>query len=417
MTEGKNVTRERFDENRGLGFLKKKSHQNMTKKRDGRGRPTSSSRKNDDNGPSRRGSSFAGIPVMRQTVIAVIICCLVLVGAGLALFTVEQKEISALKSDLKAYTADGVVSASVANDAINLSVEAVSARVATLTTALNNATDGTMSNSDLQWFGSELTAVKKEAETLGTTLDAAQVDSDVEDTYTNDIKEPLVSIESAYAELGVSDDDVASTDLGDDGAATDTGSFKSATGITGILKWVVIILAVIIVAAALIIIFRKKFGNFFRRLFAKLGIKKEPGVKKPKKGSLWSRGKAAIRSVDAEEVEARTPETTAEPLNEGDPQEKQKRSFAFEEPLKETPPNAGPAAKVVDPLDKLAPSFRKMAELEKAIAAAETQTPTVSPKSTSAVAEEDLMAFDETIAHQSEIDENEDDLFTKGEKE
>lgn len=408
------MNRDHFEVRKGLGSLNKQKARGATKKENSRGKSTAPSDEARGGGqPPNHVSSFPGIPVVRQTVIAVVICCIVFLAAGFALFSATQKEINDLKNDLKAYTADGVVSASYVNDSLNLSIEAVGARVDLMEDVMANASDGTMSNSDFQWFGSELTAVKAESETLGTILDEVDVDSNVEASYNDEIQEPLTALQTAYDELEISDDDVASTNLGDSGAATDTGSFKLQTGIKGAVKWIVI-LAIIIVLAVLIFLFRKKIGSFFGGLFGKKDTNHAKKAKKEKKGKRSRNHNPVGNSeADASGAEAMTDTATEVPAEEKG--EVKKRSFAFEEPVQEVEKTVTTQENQGDPLDLLAPSFRKMAEMEKAKAASlrEEDAP---PKAPPVVAEEDLMDFDPTVDHQSEIDDAEDPLFTKGEE-
>lgn len=401
------MNRQRFDVRAGIDSLKNKVSRPAAPQGARKPKPKGS--------PGQKSAARQGysIPILRQTVIAVVICCLILVGTGIGLLTVAQSEIFALKSDLKAYTADGVVSASAADSAISLSIEAVGARIATMEAALTAATDSTMSSSELQWFASELTAVKQEAETLTSVLDEADVSSDVKNEYAEKIHDPLVTVEAGYAEVSVSEDDVASTDVGNDGAATDTGAFTSATGVGGILKWIGIVLGILVILAALAFFFRRRLGAAFRGLLAKIGVKPKRKGKQEQRTVSHLQEKPGRRTGAGVEPAPASAPGPSEPTGEV----QSKPGFAFEE----LPPAAPEQVSVKtsdseDPLDKLAPSFRKLAELEKAVAEAETP-PTAAPKKlTTAVSEEDLMSFDENVTQQGEIDESEDDLFSKGDK-
>lgn len=407
------MNRDHFENKKGLGSLHKREARGAKKgnSREKAAAPSDEARLGGQ--PPRRVSPFPGIPVVRQTVIAVVICCIVFLAAGFALFSATQKEINGLKSDLKAYTADGVVSAGYAGDSLNLCIEAIGARVTFMEDMMAKASDGTMSNSDFQWFGSELTAVKKESETLGKILDEIDADSDVEASYNDEIQEPLTALQTAYDGLEISDDDVASTDLGNSGAATDTGSFKLQTGIKGAVKWIVI-LAIVIVLAVLIFLFRKKIGSFIDGLFGKKDTNPAKKAKKEKKGKQSGNRNPAVNS-EADHSGAEVVMDTVTEVPAAETEEVKKRSFAFEEPAEEAEKTVTAQEKQGDPLDLLAPSFRKMAEMEKAKAAA-LKEEDEAPKAPPVVAEEDLMDFDPTIDNQSEIDDAEDPLFTKGEE-
>lgn len=397
------MNKDHFDVRKGLGSLTKKKTHGEGKSGDRRGNPADSQREVKGGQPPRRVSPFPGIPVMRQTVIAVFVCCIVFLAVGFALFSSTQKEISNLKNDLKAYTVDGVVSAGSVDDTVSLCIEAIGARVDMMESVMENASDGTMNNSDFQWFGSELAAVKAEAETLGDILDQVDAGDDAEKAFNDEIQEPLATMQTAYAELEVSDDDMASTNLGDDGAATDTGSFKLQTGVKGVLKWIVIVV-ILIVLALLIFLFRKKIGIIFGRLFGEKGIKKDKRGKRKRDRHPVEGTPVDSRNKAVAEGEETAPQATDEKT--------QRRTFAFEEQPREAADTAPAGEKEVDPLDLLAPSFRKMAELEKAKAAQEEETPVAKR----IVAEEDLMAFDPDVDRQSDIDDAEDPLFSKGEE-
>ena len=400
------MNRQRFDVRAGIDSLKNKVTRPAAPKGAPKPKPKGS--------PGQKGTMRQGysIPILRQTVIAVVICCLILVGTGIGLLTVAQSEIFALKSDLKAYTADGVVSASAADSAISLSIEAVGARITTMEAALTAATDSTMSSSDLQWFASELTAVKQEAQTLSSILDEANVSSDVKNEYAEKIHDPLVTVEAGYAEVSVSEADVASTNVGNDGAATDTGAFTSATGVGSVLKWIGIVLVILVILAVLAFLFRRRLGTVFQSLLAKIGVKPKRKGKQEQRAVAHQKGRPDRRTGTEPEPAPASVPGQPEPTGEAP----SKPGFAFEE-MPATPEEApAKASDNEDPLDKLAPSFRKLAELERAVAEAETSAPAASKKLTTAVSEEDLMNFNENVTQQGEIDESEDDLFSKGDK-
>lgn len=402
------MNKDHNDVKKEQGSLKKQKVQGATRREDRRDQSTAYAGEAREGGqPSHRVSPFLGVPVVRQTVIAVFICCIVFLAVGFALFSAAQKEINDLKNDLKAYTADGVVAVGAVDESINLCIEAIGARVDLLENLVANSSDGTMSNSDYQWFGNELAAVKTESTTLGEILDEVEVNGDVNDLYNSEIQEPLAALQTAYDELEISDDDMVSTNLGDNGAATDTGSFKLQTGITGALKWVVI-LAIFVVFVLLIFLFRKKIGNLFGRLFGKKSGKNE-------KRNSRSRNRNSAVNSELETSGAQAATATVAEASAGKAGDIKKRNFAFDEPQREVRKTTLAQEKEADPLDLLAPSFRKMAEMEKSKAAALKEEP--GTKNPPIVSEEDLMDFDPKIDNQSEIDDAEDPLFTKGEEE
>ncbi|HMM06568.1 MAG TPA: hypothetical protein PKD52_07880 [Clostridiales bacterium] len=400
------MNKDDFNVRKSISSLTKKKTQSKGQGKDRRKKPADGPREVGNSQGPRRVSPFPGIPVIRQTVIAVVVCCALFLAVGFALFSATQREINDLKNDLKAYTTDGVVSAGFVDETVGLCLEAVGARVDFMQTVMDKASDGTMSNSDFQWFGSELTAVKAEATTLVQILDEVDAGEAAEKTFNDEIQKPLSALETAYNELEVSDDDVASTNLGDDGAATDTGSFKLQTGVKGALKWIVILI-LLIVLALLSFLFRKKIGGLGHRLFGKKGVKKEKQGKRSK-----SRNPEEYIAVDHDAKDAA--EVAASEIPQAHQEGKtQKPSFAFEEQPQEMA--AKPSAEEVegDPLDRLAPSFRVMASLEKAKAAPAADTP---PPPSRSVPEEDLMDFDPGVEGQAEIDDDEDPLFSKGEE-
>ncbi len=397
------MNKDDFDVRKSIGSLAKKKTQSKGQGKNHREKPADRRREDGSGQGAHRVSPFSGIPVIRQTVIAVAVCCVVFLAAGFALFSVTQKEISDLKNDLKAYTADGIVSAGFVDETVNLCLEAVGARVDLMETVMDKAGDGKMSNSDFQWFGSELTAVKAEAATLIKILDEVDAGEAAEKTFNDEIQKPLSAMEAAYAELEVSDEDMASTNLGDDGAATDTGAFKLQTGVKGALKWIVVLI-LLIVLALLSFLFRKKIGGLFHRFFGKKGVKKGKQGKRSR-----NRNSKEYVTVDSGNKDAA--EIAAGETLEAQDGKTQQRSFAFEEEPREAAvvPPVGEAEG--DPLDRLAPSFRTMAAAEKA--KAEAATP---PPPARMVSEEDLMAFDPAVEGQGEIDDTKDPLFSKGEE-
>ena len=91
-----------------------------------------------------------------QTVLAVIVCCSVLIVAGLGFYGAQQMEIQNLKNELKAYVADGLVPAGSMDASVTLNIEAVGGRVANLQKMLEQAETGKLSNEELLWIGTEL---------------------------------------------------------------------------------------------------------------------------------------------------------------------------------------------------------------------------------------------------------------------
>lgn len=346
---------------------------------------------------SRRSVVFH-VPVALQTVVAVLICCGVLMAAGFAVFTVEQNEISSLKKDLKAYADDGVVPAGSMDASVSLNIEAVAGRVSSLQKIIDGASDGTLSNDELQWISTELDEITLESQILNDVLNDTEADKTLKTTYKDAVQSPLVTLQESFDALKVQDADVVDTAV-EGGAATDTGAFKSSPGMETGTKWGIAIAAAVLLILILFgFLFRYKIAAFFSR--SKKTGKASAGKKKNTKNSRGS----ASRPGGKKPVSYPSNVKPAEKEHKTIPAEKPKAAATDEStPLEET---SGTELDENDAfLEELAPALRKLAEKERK--KAEDGTGMIEPS------EEDLITFDDSVVTQDAIEEEEDSLFTK----
>ena len=341
------------------------------------------------------------VPVGIQTVVAVLICCGVCVLAGIGLLTSQQLEIASLKNDLKTYVDDGVVPANSMADSLSLNLEAVAARVANLQTVAASATNGKLSNDDLQWFGTELDEVQMESQMLNNILNDTEADKAAKTAYKDKILNPLVEVQSAYDNLKVEDSAVADTGV-ENGAATDTGAFKSSAAAKTGVKWALFIIIAAVVVAAVLFLLRHRLADMLYR-------GKKAGTAEKKRAEAVS-GDHKRRSMKKPVVQ-----NNAASNGKRAPKEKKSESGAkHEKALPKIDPSIGEetvevAAEEISEEDafyeNLAPTLRKMAEEEKKNAEDGAAMPVPSA--------EDLLTFDATVESQEEIEEDDDSIFTK----
>lgn len=355
-------------------------------------------------GTGPRRSVVFRVPVGIQTVVAVLVCCGVLFAAGFAVFTVEQMEIVSLKKDLKAYADDGVVPAGSMDSSVALNIESVAGRIDSLQKIIDGAADGTLSNDELQWIGTQVDEVSAESQILNDILNDVEADKTEKTAYKDSVQSPLVTLQQSYDALQIRDDDVADTGV-EDGAATDTGAFKSSGGLETGTKWgiAIAVLAMLALAAAAFL-FRHKIAALFsssakassrsggKRKNDGRGVKKPtPAEKKPSPERERPKKKTAEKPT-AKEMTAEATEPAAADETASAPTESQ-----------------GEEKAVIDEneafLEELAPALRKIAEKERK--KAEDGSGMIEP------AEEDLMTFDESVVTQDAIEEEEDSFFTK----
>lgn len=349
--------------------------------------------------PSRRGRIV--VPVGVQTVIAVLICCGVCVLAGIGLLTAQQLEIASLKNDLKTYVDDGVVPANSMDDSLSLNLEAVAGRVANLQTMAASATNGKLSNDDLQWFGTELDEVQMESQMLNNILNDTEADKAAKTAYKDKILNPLVDVQAAYDNLKVEDSAVADTGV-ENGAATDTGAFKSSAAAKAGIKWALFIIIAIVVIAAVLFLLRHRLADMLHR-----GKNTGLAEKKRERASVGNQKRRNTKKPEAQNkpVADKRENTDRKETKAG---VKHERSFPKIDPSigGETEDNTGGEISEEDAFyENLAPTLRKMAEEERKNAEDGVSMP-VPPV-------EDLMSFDASVESQEEIEEDDDSIFTK----
>lgn len=359
---------------------------------------------------SRRSLVFH-VPVALQTVIAVLVCCGVLLVAGFAVLGVQQDEINSLKGDLKAYSDDGVVPAGSMDSSVSLNIEAVAGRVTALQKMINSSADNTLSNEDLQWIGVELDEIFVESQILNEVLNDIEANKTLKSTYKDAVQSPLVSLQESYDALKVKDSDVADPSVAN-GAATNNGAFKSDGGMQAGVKWGIVIGVLLLVSVVLCFLFRHKLAEIFRRF---------PGVGKvvPPKKTMNSRGKTAVSQrsgkkaapsvVSAEKKAAKAPVSMKAADLSVEQTELTDVAVSVAENAAAGKTTEATDAPVVDEneafLEELAPALRKLAEKERQNA--------MDGSGMIAPSTEDLMTFDDSVISQAEIEDEEDVLFTK----
>lgn len=357
------------------------------------------SKQNKTNSVPRREGKLV-VPIGFQTVLAVVVCCSVLVVAGLGFYGAQQMEIQNLKSELNAYVADGLVPAGSMDDSITLNIEAVSGRVANLQKIMDQATNGKLSNEDLLWIGTELNAVSAESQILNDILNEVEADKNLRNVYADTIQSPIVVIQESYATLS------ASADLpgeNSNGAAASTGAFKSSGNMEKSIRWIVVIVVVVLLLLVAFLFRHKLSAVLFRRhkedlksaSASKASAQKHSSATKAKKTSKttakpqgkpvhehpFADEKLEEEAVSAESSESAVAEQTEEPRTELSEEE----AFLAN----------------VDAIRKMAESERQKAEDGSAMI-----EPSV----------EDLITFDADVTELSEIEDNDDPLFAKSEE-
>lgn len=246
------------------------------------------------------------VPVGLQTVLAVLICCGVFLAAGAVLLTINQQEIADLKSDLKAYSDDGVIPAGSMEDSVAMNIDAVGARVLRLEEVAAAADDG-LTTDQIYWFGSELAEVQEESDTLERFLDEIHAPKAMRKDFKDNVQSPLVSLQGAYDKVKISDDGASDVDS-ETGAATDTGTFK-VSGKSGhkTLITVIVIVAVVLLAA-FCFIFRKPLLALFS---PKKGKRGKSSNRKEKRSSS-RRNRKTPKAEPAADNTKKAPQKAAE---------------------------------------------------------------------------------------------------------
>lgn len=332
------------------------------------------------------------LPVGAQTVIAVLVCCGVLLLVGAGVFTSQQMEISDLKAEIKTYVDDGVVPAGSMTESLSLNIEAIGGRIDMVQRVLDNAADGKLSGEDIQWVGVQLNEIQIEVERLNIVLNDADADKALRKLFNETVQSPLVTLTETYDTMTVNDADIVDTTV-ENGASNDTGAFKVTGELEKSIRWIVIavVLVVLIVAAVL---FRHKLAGLFRR-----GGKKQAKGRKTRAASAEnSKEKAAPKQKPAEKQKPK-----AEVKAEG----KDTHSHPFAEEAAETEEtNAVDSASINDDESFFA-AMAQLAENERKKAEEAEGMPEPSP--------EERITFDASVATQEDIDEDDDPLFRKNE--
>lgn len=412
-----------------IGKINVKNQFSAVKNKIKRGASLKSSKGSKLNGSGAKSSAPQGahrsvrlqIPIGLQTVVAVLVCCGVLVLVGFGLLTAEQQEINSLKGDLKTYADDGVVPAGSMDDSVSLNIESVAGRIDALQKVINGTTDDTVSNEDLQWLGSAVDEVTVESQMLNDILKDVKVDRAAQTAYNDMVQSPLLSLQQSYDALNVQDSDVADTAV-DVGAASDTGAFKTSGKMETETKWGIFIAVVIaVIAVVLVSLFRRKIAAFFSLL--KKNEKRAGGRSQSAHRPSGSTGKRLASSAGAKGKPLKNDNAKSASKDGAKPamkEEKAKPADAKETPLAGTEaPSAetfsDEAAMEKDEIDEneafweqLAPALRKH---DKEEAPDEEKTAMMAEP-----LEEDLMTFDDSIATQDDIEEEEDLFFTKEEE-
>lgn len=355
------------------------------------------SKPNNNGGSVPRREGKLVVPIGFQTVLAVIVCCSVLVVAGLGFYGAQQMEIQNLKNELKAYVADGLVPAGSMDASVTLNIEAVGGRVANLQKMMDQAVNGKLTNEELLWIGTELNAVHAESQILNDVLNEIEADKNLRNAYADKIQSPIVVIQESYSTLS------ASANLpGEDsnGAAANTGAFKSSGNMEKSIRWIMVIVVVVALLVTAFLLRRKLSAMLFRHhnneekaATAKKTVSHKHGTsKKSTETAAKFKGKATHEHPFADEKEEDvsapvvTAESSAEEEAEAGAELSEEEAFLAN----------------VDALRKMAESERKKAEEGSAM---------IAPLA------EDLMTFDADVTKQSEIEDEDDLLFAKKEEE
>lgn len=338
------------------------------------------------------------VPIGLQTVLAVVVCCSVFLVAGVIFYGAQQMEIQDLKKELKAYVADGLVPAGSMDSSVTLNVEAISSRVENLETRMNLAKDGSLSNDELLWIGTELNAVQAESQILNDILNDIDADKNVRKSYSDTIQGPIVVLQETYATLsasGSSDSSIAG-DNDSTGAIGDTGAFQTGSKIEQSVRWIIIVL---VIAGLALVVFLSR-----RRWLPLISPQR-------KKGNRINKGTAPGSSIKKQ------PQKKAETANDG--------KIAHDHPFAAEKEKAEDDVVVKENADSAEDSEAELSEEDvflaeaaalQRMAAEEREKAQVGSGMTEPSAE-DLLSFDASVASQAELSEGDDLLFHKTDKE
>lgn len=345
------------------------------------------------------------IPAFLQTTVAVIVCCGVLFAAGFAIFSVEQYEISSLKSDLKTYSDNGVVPAESLDELLALNVDVLAGRVASLERWINLSDDTTLSGEDLQWVDAELSTIQEEARKMEILLNDVDAPSAVRTSFKDHVQSPLVTLAQTYEEVGLADEDVASTEV-ETGAANDTGEFKLANALRKTIRWTLIIILILAIFAVGYFLLRPRWADYLDKTGkgsgkgknAVAGKKKERPKKAAHRKTAGKKKKTAAKkrkpAASPKAKEELNIPVAGEGFESGDGEESDASPVIPETEHDEE----------AHFYENFAPTMKKMAEEERTTA--EEGTNMIDPD------EDNLIAFDASVDSLDDIDEEEDLLFT-----
>lgn len=335
------------------------------------------------------------VPIGLQTVLAVVICCSVFLVVGLIFYGAQQMEIQDLKKELKAYVADGLVPAGSMDSSVTLNIDAIGSRVDNLEARMNLAKEGSLSNEELLWIGTELNAVQAESQILNDILNDIEADKDMRKSYADTIQGPIVVLQEAYATLSASGSSVG----GDDdstGAVGDTGAFSAGSKMEQGMHGLVVVLVVVVLVLVVFLLRHKWLPLISRRQKKAKDTKKRDSsgntVKKQpqKKAEPMKNGKMTHDHPFAEEKGKQNDEVSAE-----------KDVASEQEPPAELSEEEAFLAEAAA-LQRMAAEEREKAQTGSAMA---------EPSA------EDLLAFDASVASQEELVEEDDPLFRKDNEE
>lgn len=354
------------------------------------------SKPNSNNAAPRREGKLV-VPIAFQTVLAVVVCCSVLIVAGLGFYGAQQMEIQNLKNELKAYVADGLVPAGSMDDSVTLNIEAVGGRVANLQKMMEQAETGELTNEELLWIGTELNAVHAESQILNDVLNEIEADKNLRNAYADTIQSPIVVIQEAYSTLS------ASANLpgeNSDGAAASTGAFKSSGNMEKSIRWIVVIVVVVALLLAAFLLRRKLSAMLFKH------HKKEEKAAASSKSSAHKHGAAKRSNKTAAKHQGRP--THEHPFAE-EQEEDSAPVAAAEVPVVEETGETKAELSEEEAFLANVDAIRQMAESERK--KAEEGSSMIAPSA------EDLMTFDADVTEQSAIEEDDDPFFAKNEDE
>ena len=199
------------------------------------------------------------IPNPLHTVIAVVICCVVLIGVGIALYGIQQREMQTLRGDLQEYGEVGVVPASTIEDSVTVNIEAISARITYLQNIIDKGKKDGLSSKRLRWLAGEMEEVRSEADTVSSIINRDNLGRKISSAFDQEVRSPLADLEDAYDGVTINEKDAVNTAVSQ-GAANETGEFKTnPTSAKSVFKWIIpcVVLGLVLAALGVVLIKRR----------------------------------------------------------------------------------------------------------------------------------------------------------------